>query len=72
MKRGKEYFYMSIEDDIYEQGNFWGNDPEFPPNHQFAGFQWEAIAEKVIVEEEEQPRAFRQSKFQEDFLEGWI
>jgi hypothetical protein len=46
---------MDIEERVY-QSEFWGADPEFPPNHQFGGLQWEAVQEKVILEEDSYPR----------------
>jgi hypothetical protein len=57
---------MSIEDDIYEQLELglMGEHTQIP--------QWEEVQHRVITEEEEPPRAFRQSKFQEEFEEGWI
>jgi hypothetical protein len=55
---------MPIEEEVYYQPEFWGEQPQIP--------QWEAIADTVIVEEEERPRAFRKPKFQEDMEEGFI
>jgi len=54
---------MPIEEEVYYQPEFWGEQPQIP--------QWEAVADFVIVEEE-QPKQYRKPKFQEDLEEGFI
>jgi hypothetical protein len=67
IKRGKEYFYMDIEEREWIQPEL-----DLLGEHTVIPNHWESVTDKVIAEEEEQPRAFRPSKFQEEFEEGWI
>ena len=62
---------MSIEERVY-QSELWGNDPVYPPNHQFGGLQWEAVQQKIIEEDVEVGRESRKPQFQEDLEEGFI
>jgi len=63
---------MSIEERTY-QSDLWGNDPVYPPNHQFDGLnQWEAVQQKLIEESTEVGSVYRKPKFQEDFEEGFV
>ena len=63
---------MSIEERTY-QSDLCGNDPVYPPNHQFDGLnQWEAVQQKLIEESTEVGSVYRKPKFQEDFEEGFV
>jgi len=62
---------MSIEEGVY-QSDLWGNDPVYPPNHQFGGLQWEAVQQKLIEEDVEVGKGYRKPQFQEDFEDGFI
>jgi len=57
---------MDIEEITYEQMEFdlIGELPVIPV--------WEQTIDKMIVDEEEQPRVFRRPKFQEEFEEGFV
>jgi len=60
---------MSIEEEVYFQKELFGEFPVIP--------QWEAVADRVILEEHlpqtsEVSSVYHQSKFQEDFEEGFI
>jgi hypothetical protein len=69
IKRGKEYFYMDIEEREWIQPEL-----DLLGEHTVIPNHWESVTDKVIAEEDttEVSSAYRKPKFQEDFLEGFV